>query len=81
MRTVVRVSQDPGQVLPEGMSFEDGVTVPLVGMAAWQSLVEVAHLQKGESVLIHTAAGGEMVIGVLNSLELLVINIQVLVTS
>lgn len=32
--------------------------LPLAGLTAWQSLVDVAHLAPGQRVLIHAAAGG-----------------------
>ena len=59
MCTVTRVRGDLPQLLPDNMSFEDGATIPLVFMAAYQSLIETAHLSRGERVLIHSAAGGK----------------------
>jgi polyketide synthase 12/epothilone polyketide synthase D len=44
--------------LPEGMSMEEGASVPVVFMAAYRGLVEVANVQAGERVLIHHATGG-----------------------
>ena len=32
--------------------------VPLVALAAWQILVEKAHVQPGQKVLVHAGAGG-----------------------
>lgn len=62
MSSVVRVRGDLPQLLPENMSFEDGASIPLVFMAAYRSLIEVAQLSKGESVLIRSAAGGESIV-------------------
>ena len=56
--TLVRVKSDLVHVLPQGMSLEDGASIPLVFMAAYQSLMETARLSQGERVLIHSAAGG-----------------------
>lgn len=56
--TVVRVKSGLVHVLPKGMSLEDGASIPLVFMAAYQSLIETAHLSQDERVLIHAAAGG-----------------------
>lgn len=56
--TLVRVKSGLVHVLPNGMSLEDGASIPLVFMAAYQSLMETAHLSQGERVLIHSAAGG-----------------------
>lgn len=44
--------------VPEGMSFEDAASLPMVFSTAYLALVDVARLQKGQSILIHTAAGG-----------------------
>lgn len=59
MCTIAQVSGDLPQLLPHNMSFEEGATIPLVFMAAYQSLVETAYLSKGERVLVHAAAGGK----------------------
>ena len=58
MSTLVRVKGDLVHVLPDGISLEDGASIPLVFMAAYQSLLETARLSQGERVLIHSAAGG-----------------------
>ena len=44
--------------VPDGMSFSDAASIPAVFCTAYYSLVTVAKLQRGESVLIHAAAGG-----------------------
>ena len=59
--TLVRVKANLVHVLPTGMSLEDGASIPLVFMAAYQSLIETARLSHGERVLIHSAAGGNLV--------------------
>jgi NADPH:quinone reductase-like Zn-dependent oxidoreductase len=43
---------------PAGLSEVEAAALPLAGLTAWQSLVEVAHVQPGERVLVHAAAGG-----------------------
>jgi NADPH:quinone reductase-like Zn-dependent oxidoreductase/acyl carrier protein len=40
------------------MSVTDSASIPTIFLTAYYALVNVAHLQKGESVLIHAAAGG-----------------------
>ena len=59
--TLVRVKGELVHVLPEKMSVEDGASIPLVFMAAYQSLMETARLSHGERVLIHSAAGGNLI--------------------
>jgi acyl transferase domain-containing protein/NADPH:quinone reductase-like Zn-dependent oxidoreductase/short-subunit dehydrogenase/acyl carrier protein len=44
--------------MPEGWSFAQGASVPIVFMTAYYGLVDLAEVQAGESVLIHAAAGG-----------------------
>ena len=43
---------------PKKLSFTDAAAVPLAALTAWQALVDVAHLEKGQTVLIHGASGG-----------------------
>jgi NADPH:quinone reductase-like Zn-dependent oxidoreductase len=43
---------------PTNLSMEEAASLPLVGLTAWQALVEQARLQKGQKVLIHAGAGG-----------------------
>lgn len=43
---------------PANLSLEDSAALPLVLITAWESLVERAHLQAGQTILIHAAAGG-----------------------
>ncbi|MFG2093245.1 SDR family NAD(P)-dependent oxidoreductase [Streptomyces sp. NPDC048612] len=49
-RMVVRV--------PEGWSFAQAASVPVVFLTAYYALVELGGLQVGESVLVHAGAGG-----------------------
>ncbi|KAI0803650.1 hypothetical protein GGR55DRAFT_691660 [Xylaria sp. FL0064] len=58
MRTYIRSPECCVHALPASMTLEQGVTIPIAYATAYQSLIEVARLQKGESVLIHAAAGG-----------------------
>ncbi|WP_017614007.1 type I polyketide synthase [Nocardiopsis salina] len=44
--------------VPQSLSDEDAVTLPLVAVTAWHGLVDLARLSEGETVLIHSAAGG-----------------------
>jgi NADPH:quinone reductase-like Zn-dependent oxidoreductase len=43
---------------PTKLTMAEAAAVPLVALAAWQSLVEVAHVQPGQKVLVHAGAGG-----------------------
>lgn len=44
--------------LPDEVSFEAAVAVPVQGQTAYLALEKAARLQRGERVLIHSAAGG-----------------------
>ncbi|MEO7359392.1 MAG: SDR family NAD(P)-dependent oxidoreductase, partial [Gemmatimonadaceae bacterium] len=58
LRTHAEVTADLVAPMPQWMSFEHASTVPVAYMTAWHALVNVARLQRGERVLIHSAAGG-----------------------
>ncbi|MEU8480894.1 SDR family NAD(P)-dependent oxidoreductase [Streptomyces hygroscopicus] len=44
--------------MPEGWSFAQAASVPIVFMTAYYALRDLAGLQGGESLLVHAAAGG-----------------------
>jgi len=43
---------------PKNLTMEEAASIPLVGLTAWQVLVERANLTKGRKVLIHAGSGG-----------------------
>ena len=43
---------------PSNISMEEAASIPLVGLTAWQALVEKARLQKGQKVFIQAGSGG-----------------------
>ena len=44
--------------MPQAISFEEGAAAPTVNATAYYALVRLAKLRRGQSVLIHAAAGG-----------------------
>lgn len=58
MKTYPRANEWTTAKIADSVSFEDACAIIIPGMTALQSLVEVARLQKGEKVLIHSASGG-----------------------
>ncbi|WP_405593445.1 type I polyketide synthase [Streptomyces sp. NBC_01092] len=44
--------------IPQGWTYEQAASVPIVFLTAYYALVDLAGLKSGESVLIHAAAGG-----------------------
>ncbi|KAF1949998.1 hypothetical protein CC80DRAFT_598435 [Byssothecium circinans] len=57
-RTFVRTKACLASLLPKHFSFVQGASVPINFATAYRALVDVARLQEGEIVLIHSAAGG-----------------------
>src|SRR5690348_6376342 len=43
---------------PRNISMEEAASIPLVGLTAWQALVERARLEKGQKVFIQAGSGG-----------------------
>src|SRR5205823_3100472 len=43
---------------PKRLSHVEAAALPLVGVSAWQALVENIGLSKGQKILIHGGAGG-----------------------
>nr|APD72085.1 type I polyketide synthase 1 [Streptomyces sp.] len=55
-----QVTADARHVLPvpAGLSLPEAAALPMVLVTAWYSLVQLARLEPGETVLIHSATGG-----------------------
>jgi len=43
---------------PARLSFEEAATIPVAFMTAWHALHNLGRIRRGESILIHSAAGG-----------------------
>jgi NADPH:quinone reductase-like Zn-dependent oxidoreductase len=43
---------------PKNLSMVEAASIPLVGLTAWQALVEKANLKKGQKVFIQAGSGG-----------------------
>ncbi|MFD1276281.1 NADP-dependent oxidoreductase [Streptomyces kaempferi] len=43
---------------PKHLTMTEAASVPLVGLTAWQALIEIASLKKGQKVFIHAGSGG-----------------------
>lgn len=54
----IAVDQNAVALKPANLSMEQAAAVPLVALTAWQALVDIARLQKGQKVLIHAGSGG-----------------------
>ena len=54
----VRAIKDLVSIMPSNMKFETGASIPSVFTTSYYSIHHAARLQKHESILIHSAAGG-----------------------
>ena len=45
-------------IKPTHLSMEEAASIPLVGLTAWQALVEMANLKPGQKVFIQAGTGG-----------------------
>lgn len=43
---------------PRGLTMEEAASIPLVGLTAWQALIERAKLKSGQKVFIQAGSGG-----------------------
>lgn len=58
MASHIHVDASLMQIIPEHLSFEEAATIPVVYLTVYYGLIELANLQRGERVLIHSATGG-----------------------
>lgn len=54
----IRCHESTVSAIDDSLSFETASTIPVIWSTAHYSLIHVARLEEGESVLIHAAAGG-----------------------
>ncbi|MGN8136724.1 NADP-dependent oxidoreductase [Paraburkholderia sp. 22099] len=54
----IAVKEDGVALKPTSLSMEEAASMPLVGLTAWQALIEKGQLTKGQKVLIHAGSGG-----------------------
>jgi NADPH:quinone reductase-like Zn-dependent oxidoreductase len=55
---LIAIKEDDVAIKPKALTMEEAASIPLVGLTAWQALIERAHLEKGQKVLIHAGSGG-----------------------
>ncbi|MCZ4120348.1 NADP-dependent oxidoreductase [Streptomyces sp. H39-S7] len=55
---ILAVHHDDLAAKPATLTMTEAASLPLVALTAWQALVERAHVQPGQKVLIHAGAGG-----------------------
>jgi len=55
---LIAIREDEVAIKPKTLTMKEAASIPLVGVTAWQALVERANLQRGQKVLIHAGSGG-----------------------
>lgn len=55
---LISIAEDDVAIKPKTLTMEEAASIPLVGLTAWQALIEKAELSKGQKVLIHAGSGG-----------------------
>jgi NADPH:quinone reductase-like Zn-dependent oxidoreductase len=54
----IAIAEEDVAIKPKALSMAEAASIPLVGLTAWQALIERANLKKGQKVLIHAGSGG-----------------------
>lgn len=54
----IPVKEDSLAIKPRQLTMEEAASIPLVGLTAWQALIEKAELKKGQKVFIQAGSGG-----------------------
>lgn len=54
----VAVKESAVAIKPKNISMEAAASIPLVGLTAWQALVEKAKIKRGQKVFIQAGSGG-----------------------
>ena len=45
-------------IIPDSLSYDEAASIPIVWATVYYSLIDIGRFSKGDSVLIHSAAGG-----------------------
>ena len=54
----IAIKQDSLAFKPKTLTMEEAASIPLVGLTAWQALIEKANLKKDQKVFIQAGSGG-----------------------
>lgn len=54
----ISINEDELALMPPNISFEEAASLPLVGLTAWQALLDIAKMKQGDRVFIQAGAGG-----------------------
>ncbi|WP_175623145.1 NADP-dependent oxidoreductase [Chryseobacterium schmidteae] len=54
----ISINEQDIALKPKNLTMEEAASIPLVGLTAWQALVEKSKVQKGQKVFIQAGSGG-----------------------
>lgn len=54
----ISMNENDVAIKPKKLTMEEAASIPLVGLTAWQALIEKADLKKGQKVFIQAGSGG-----------------------
>lgn len=54
----ISIDENDVALKPKNLTMEEAGSIPLVGLTAWQALVEIANVKKGQKVFIQAGSGG-----------------------
>ena len=55
---MIAINESDVALKPNNITMEEAASIPLVGLTAWQALIEKANLKKGQKVFIQAGSGG-----------------------
>ena len=55
---LIAIKETSLAIKPKPLTMEEAASIPLVGLTAWQALIEKANLQKGQKIFIQAGSGG-----------------------
>jgi NADPH:quinone reductase-like Zn-dependent oxidoreductase len=55
---LIALDEEDVAIKPKNISMEEAASIPLVGLTAWQALVEKANLKTGQKIFIQAGSGG-----------------------
>lgn len=55
---LIAINENDVALKPRNLSMEEAASIPLIGLTAWQALVEKANVKKGQKVFIQAGSGG-----------------------
>ena len=55
---LIAINENDVAIKPKNLTMEEAASIPLVGLTAWQALIEKANLKMGQKVFIQAGSGG-----------------------